>query len=174
MNIVKPRYVMPIHGEWRHLVANAEIAASVGIPEERILLTGDGVAVDLEEERAVIAGHVPLREVYVDGASVGSVNESLLKDRRILGEEGFLSVFAAVDLDNKQVIVGPELHERGVGQGHDHADISEQVRLALEAAMNEGVDDLHELSQKARKVVGKWVATTHRRKPMIVPVIIQV
>lgn len=174
MNIVKPRYVMPIHGEWRHLIANAEIAQSVGIPMDRILLTGDGVAVDLDQGQAVIAGHYPLKEVYVDGASVGSVNESLLKDRRILGEEGFLSVFAAVDLDNNVVIVGPELHERGVGQGHDHTEIAERVREALEEAMRDGVDDLHELSQKARKVVGKWVATTHKRKPMIVPVIIQV
>lgn len=174
MNIVKPRYVMPIHGEWRHLVANAGIAHSVGIPEDRVLMTSDGVAVDLFEGRAFIAGHIPLKEVYVDGASVGNVNESLLKDRRILGEEGFLSVFAAVDLDNKVVIVGPELHERGVGQGHDHSDIAQQVHDALEQAMADGVDDLHELSQKARKVVGKWVATTHRRKPMIVPVIIQV
>jgi ribonuclease J len=174
MNIVKPKYVMPVHGEWRHLVANAQIAESVGIPQSRVLLTGDGVSVDLDDSVAVISGYTPLKEVYVDGASVGSVNESLLKDRRILGEEGFLSVFAAVDLDNHVVVVGPEIHERGVGQAYDHSDVTAKVRVALVEAMVDGVDDIHELSQKARKVVGKWVATTHRRKPMIVPVIIQV
>jgi ribonuclease J len=174
MNIVKPKYVMPVHGEWRHLVANAQIAESVGIPMSRVLLTGDGVSVDLDQGSAAISGYTPLKEVYVDGASVGSVNESLLKDRRILGEEGFLSVFAAVDLVNKVVVVGPEIHERGVGQAYDHAEITERVRVALADAMDDGVDDIQELSQKARKVVGKWVATTHRRKPMIVPVIIKV
>lgn len=174
MNIVKPRYVMPIHGEWRHLAANAAIAESVGIPPDHVLLTGDGVSVDLTDGLAQISGYTPLREVYVDGASVGSVDESLLKDRRILGEEGFISVFAAVNLANCEVVVGPEIHERGVGQAPDHQEIVDKVRLSLVDAMKEGVDDPHELSQKARKVVGKWVGTTHRRKPMIVPVIIEV
>lgn len=174
MNIVKPRYVMPIHGEWRHLAANAAIAESVGIPADHVLLTADGVSVDLTDGLAQISGYTPLREVYVDGASVGSVDESLLKDRRILGEEGFISVFAAVNLANCEVVVGPEIHERGVGQAPDHQEIVDKVRQSLVDAMKEGVDDPHELSQKARKVVGKWVGTTHRRKPMIVPVIIQV
>ena len=174
MNIVKPRYVMPIHGEWRHLAANAAIAESVGIPADHVLLTADGVSVDLTDGLAQISGYTPLREVYVDGASVGSVDESLLKDRRILGEEGFISVFAAVNLVNCEVVVGPEIHERGVGQAPDHQEIVDKVRQSLVDAMKEGVDDPHELSQKARKVVGKWVGTTHRRKPMIVPVIIQV
>jgi ribonuclease J len=174
MNIVKPRDVMPIHGEWRHLAANAAIAESVGIPADHVLLTADGVSVDLTDGLAQISGYTPLREVYVDGASVGSVDESLLKDRRILGEEGFISVFAAVNLVNCEVVVGPEIHERGVGQAPDHQEIVEKVRQSLVDAMKEGVDDPHELSQKARKVVGKWVGTTHRRKPMIVPVIIQV
>ena len=174
MNIVKPRYVMPIHGEWRHLAANAAIAESVGVAADHVLLTADGVSVDLTAGEAWISGYTPLREVYVDGASVGSVDESLLKDRRILGEEGFISVFAAVNLQNCEVVVGPEIHERGVGQAPDHDEIVEKVRESLIEAMKDGVDDLHELSQKARKVVGKWVGTTHRRKPMIVPVIIQV
>lgn len=174
MNIVKPRYVMPIHGEWRHLAACAGIAQSVGISADDVLLTADGVSVDLTDGHARVSGYTPLREVYVDGASVGSVDESLLKDRRILGEEGFISVFAAVNLVNCEVVVGPEIHERGVGQAPDHHEIVEKVRESLVEAMKDGVDDLHELSQKARKVVGKWVGTTHRRKPMIVPVIIQV
>jgi ribonuclease J len=179
MNIVKPRYVMPIHGEWRHLVANAGIAESVGIPSDRVLLTGDGVCVDLAEGQASISGRFPLREVYVDGASVGGVDEALLKDRRILGEEGFLSIFAAVDIEHGIVVVGPEIHERGVGKAPDHSqiidsEIIDRVKSALTEAMAEGVDDSHELSQRARKVVGKWVGTTHRRKPMIIPVVIVV
>lgn len=174
MNIVKPRYVMPIHGEWRHLVANAAIAESVGIVGDRILLTANGVSVDMTQGHANISGYTPLREVYVDGASVGSVDEHLLRDRRILGEEGFISVFAAVDVSRCEVVVGPEIHERGVGQAHDHSEIVERVRQALLEAMKDGMSDPHELSQRARKVVGKWVGTTHRRKPMIVPVVVLV
>jgi len=172
MNIVRPRYVMPIHGEWRHLAANARIAQSTGVAVDHVLVTGDGVSVDLHHDAAHISGYTPLHEIYVDGASVGSVNESLLKDRRVLGEEGFISVFAAVDIQAHEVVVGPEIHERGVGQTPDLDQVVDRVRQALVEAMTEGIDDPHELSQKARKVVGKWVGTTHRRKPMIVPVII--
>lgn len=174
MNIVKPVHVMPIHGEWRHLHANEAIARSVGIAPEKVLLTGDGVCVDLKDGVARVSGAYPLREVYVDGSSVGSVDESLLKDRRILGEEGFISVFVAVDLAEGIVVIGPEIHERGVAPDIDTSEVVAEVKKVLSASMNEGVDDLYELSQKARKVVGKWVGTTHRRRPMIVPVVIAV
>ena len=173
-NIVKPRYVMPVHGEWRHLRANAQVAASVGIPMDHVLIADDGVTIDLVDGKAWISGYIQVGHVYVDGASVGDVTESSLKDRRVLGEEGFISVFAAVDFVSGTVVAGPELHARGLGiDDKSWEPVQVQVRKDLEKALNDGIEDTHELAQRIRRIVGKWVNAEHRRKPMIVPVVIE-
>ena len=173
-NIVKPKNVMPMHGEWRHLRANAALAAKTGVSPDRIMLAEDGVVVDLQDGRASIVGAVPCGYVYVDGSSVGDVTESLLKDRRVLGEEGFISIVTAVDLVNSKVIAGPQVHARGFGEDESVFDeILPQVRQALESALADGVTDTHQLAQLVRRVVGKWVGDKHRRRPMIVPVVIE-
>jgi ribonuclease J len=173
-NVVKPRNVLPVHGEWRHMRANKAIAVGVGIDPERVLLADDGVVIDLADGKASIVGYVPVGFVYVDGSSVGDVTETLLKDRRVLGEEGFISIFAAVDMIESKVVAGPELHARGLGLNDEaFLPVIEQVRVLLEEALAEGTVDVHELQQRVRKVVGKWVGTQHRRRPMIVPVIIE-
>lgn len=173
-NIVKPRHVLPVHGEWRHMRANAEIAKGVGIAADRILLADDGVVVDLVDGRASITGYVPVGFVFVDGSSVGDVTETLLKDRLVLGEEGFISIFAAVDLIDSKVVVGPEIHARGLGLDDDAmSPLLEQVRDALEESLRHGTTDPHELQQLVRRRVGKWISGTHRRRPMIVPVIVE-
>ena len=173
-NIVKPRHVLPVHGEWRHMRANAEIARGVGIAPERILLADDGMVIDLVDGKASITGYVPVGFVYVDGSSVGDVTENLLKDRLVLGEEGFISIFAAVDLIDSKVVVGPEIHARGLGLDDEAmAPLLDQVRDALEEALRHGSTDPHELQQLVRRRVGKWVSGTQRRRPMIVPVIVE-
>ena len=173
-NIIKPRYVMPVHGEWRHLRANAQVAASVGIPMDQVLIADDGVTIDLDDGKAWISGYIPVGHVYVDGASVGDVTESSLKDRRVLGEEGFISVFAAVDFVSGTVVAGPELHARGLGlDDRSWEPVQAQVLKDLEKALNDGIEDTHELAQRIRRIVGKWVNAEHRRKPMIVPVVIE-
>ncbi len=173
-NIVKPKNVMPIHGEWRHLRANAALAVSAGVPKNNVVVAEDGVVVDLQNGIARIVGAVPCGFVYVDGSSVGDVTETLLKDRRILGEEGFISVVAAVDVTAGKVIAGPEIHARGFGEDQSIFDeILPGVQDALEHSLREGVTDTHQLSQIARRVVGKWVGDKHRRRPMIVPLIVE-
>lgn len=173
-NIVKPKNVMPMHGEWRHLRANAALAVKTGVPANRVLLAEDGVVVDLRDGVAQIVGAVPCGFVYVDGSSVGDITDSLLKDRRVLGEEGFISVVTAVDIVNSKVISGPQVHARGFGE--DEAVFNEilpKIREALEVALADGVTDNHQLAQLVRRVMGKWVGETHRRRPMIVPVVIE-
>ena len=173
-NIVKPKNVMPMHGEWRHLRANAALAAKTGVSPDRIMLAEDGVVVDLQDGRASIVGAVPCGYVYVDGSSVGNVTESLLKDHRVLGEEGFISIVTAVDLVNSKVIAGPQVHARGFGEDESVLDeILPQVRQVLESALADGFTDTHQLAQLVRRVVGKWVGDKHRRRPMIVPVVIE-
>jgi len=173
-NIVKPRNVMPVHGEWRHMRANAELAVRTGVRRDRVVLADDGVVVDLADGVASVVGSVPCGFVYVDGASVGDITESSLKDRRVLGEEGFISVFVAVDAVEGKVVVGPEIHARGFAEGAEIFDeVTSRVRAALEDALRDGVSDTHQLQLLVRRVVGRWVSTEHKRRPMIIPVIVE-
>jgi ribonuclease J len=173
-NLLAPAHVMPVHGEWRHLRANAALAARTGIPDDRILLAPDGVVVDLAEGRARVVGAVPCGYVYVDGSSVGDITEASLKDRRILGEEGFISVFVAVDLTARTVVVGPEIHARGFAEDSGVFDeVLPQVTRAVEEALAQGSEDAHSLEQVVRRTVGRWVSARHRRRPMIVPVVLE-
>ena len=173
-NIVKPRNVMPVHGEIRHLRANADLARATGVPHEGIVIAEDGVVVDLVDGKARIAGKVDCGYVFVDGSSVGDISETLLKDRRILGEEGFISVIVVVDSVSGKVAGGPEIHARGFAE--DDAvfeDIKQPVIDAINAALNEGVDDTYQLQQTIRRVIGRWVSNRHRRRPMIIPVVVE-
>lgn len=169
-NIVKPRHLIPVHGEWRHMRANAEVAASVGI--KNVLLVEDGMVVDLVDGVASITGYVPVGFVYVDGSSVGDVTETELKDRRVLGEEGFISIFVAVDIVDGEVVAGPEVHARGFGDENLDPLVA-KVLAEVESALAGGVNGTVELQQRIRRAAGSWVNQTHRRKPMIVPVVVE-
>jgi ribonuclease J len=174
-NIVRPRNVLPVHGEPRHLRANGALAVATGVPAERVLLIEDGVVVDLVDSVASITGRVPCGYVYVDGSSIGDVTEASLKDRRVLGSEGFISVVAVVDLTAGSVLAGPDIHARGFLEDTEVFDeVLPQVRSALEAALAEGVSDTYALQQIIRRVVGRWVGGRHRRRPMILPVVVEV
>ncbi|GAA3758694.1 ribonuclease J [Salinactinospora qingdaonensis] len=175
LNMVRPRNVLPVHGEWRHLRAHAQLATLTGVPENRVCIAEDGVVVDLYQGQARIVGAVPAGYVYVDGTSVGDVTESALKDRRILGEEGFISVIVAVDSTTGKPMGEPELHTRGSGIGIDAYDeVIPKIEDALERAAVDGINDPTQLRQLVRRCVGKWVNETYRRRPMIVPVVLEV
>ncbi len=173
-NIVRPRNVLPVHGEIRHMRANADLARATGVPHDRVVIAEDGVVVDLVDGVAAVAGKVDCGYVFVDGSSVGDITESSLKDRRILGEEGFISVVVVVDSVNGKVSGGPEIHARGFAEDDSvFDDIKQPIVDALDAAMREGVDDTYQLQQSIRRVVGRWVSGTHRRRPMIIPVVVE-
>jgi len=174
-NIVKPRYVLPVHGEWRHLTANAEIAISAGVPREHALIIENGVVVDLINHEVSVVGSVPCGFVYVDGQSIGDITESSLKDRRILGEEGFISCVVVIESQSGKIIAGPDIHARGFAEDEALFDeVKLKIEKALARAVTEGINGTHQLSQIVRKTIGEWVGTTHRRRPMIVPVVIEV
>ena len=173
-NIVRPRNVMPVHGEMRHLVANAELAIKTGVPADRVVVAEDGVVVDLVDGVAKIAGAVECGYVYVDGASVGEITEVDLKDRRILGEEGFISIVVVVDSGSGKIIAGPELHARGFAEDEAVFDaLRPRIAEALAEAANSGVGDTYQLQQVVRRVVGRWVNESYRRRPMIIPVVVE-
>ncbi len=171
-NIVRPRNVMPVHGEIRHLLANGDLARAVGV--DSVVIAEDGIVVDLVDGVAKVAGKVDCGYVFVDGQSVGDITESELKDRRILGEEGFVSVVVVVDSVSGKVAAGPEIHARG-NAWEDGAfdEIRQPILDAVNASLAEGVTDTYQLQQIARRVIGRWVSDAHRRRPMIIPVVIE-
>ena len=175
-NILKPKNVMPVHGEIRHLIANAELAIETGIDPEGVLVCEDGAVVDLVDGKARVVGAVPNEYVYVDGRSVGEVTEDDLKDRRILGEEGFISIVTVIDRDTKRVVTGPDVHARGVAEDDSvFDDITPKITAALEDALHmapEKIHTTHQLQQIVRRTIGSWVARRLRRKPMIIPVVV--
>lgn len=173
-NVLKPKNVMPVHGEQRHLVANAELAIATGVPEQNVLVADNGSVVDLRDGVARVVGQIDIGFVYVDGSTVGEITDADLKDRRILAEEGFISIFVAMDAQTGKVVVGPEIHARGFAP--DEAifdDVKPQIIKALADAASNGTRDTHAFSQVVRRTVGRWVNTQHRRRPMIVPVVIE-
>ncbi len=173
-NIIKPRNVMPVHGEVRHMKANADLAIASGVAPDRVVIAEDGVVVDLIDGKAAIAGKVDCGYVFVDGTSVGDITESSLKDRRILGEEGFVSVIVVIDSQTGKVLSGPEIHARGFAENEGAFDeIRQPIIDALTKASAEGVDDAYQLQQTIRRIIGRWVSNTHRRRPMIIPVVLE-
>ena len=176
-NILKPKNVMPVHGEVRHLIANGELAQETGVPAENVLLCESGTVVDMKDGVARIVGEVPCEYLYVDGRSVGAVTEDDLKDRRVLGEEGFVSVVSVIDRAAKRVVTGPDVHARGIAEDDSVFDeITPKITAALEDALHRAPQKVHttqQLQQIVRRTLGAWVSRRLRRKPMIVPVVVE-
>ncbi|WP_304612900.1 MULTISPECIES: ribonuclease J [unclassified Saccharopolyspora] len=174
-NAVRPSNVMPVHGEWRHLRANAELARLTGVPAERVVIAEDGVVVDMVDGIARVSGRVEVGHVYVDGLSVGDVGESTLSDRLVLGEGGFISITVAVEAATGRAVSRPTLSGRGFSDDPKALDdVVPLVEMELARTESEGITDTHRIAQAVRRVVGKWVADKYRRRPMIVPNVLPV
>jgi ribonuclease J len=172
-NILKPKNVLPIHGEARHLHANAKLAIQTGVPAEQTLIVQDGAVIDLSDGVAKVVGQVPCDMLYVDGKTVGKITDEDLKDRRILAAEGFISIFAVIDPSTGKVVEGPEIRARAYAEDdHVFDDILPEIERALERAAVEGVRDTYTMQQVIRRTIGGWVAKAHRRKPMIIPIVV--
>lgn len=174
-NAVRPSNVMPVHGEWRHIRANGALAVQTGVPEECVVLAEDGVVVDLVDGRASITGRVEVGRVYVDGLSVGDIGESTLSDRLVLGEGGFVQITVAIDSTTGRAMSRPTIAGRGFSDDPKALDaVLPLVEMELSRTEAEGITDTHRIAQAVRRVVGRWVGETYRRRPMIVPVVIPV
>ncbi|WP_329007912.1 ribonuclease J [Micromonospora rifamycinica] len=175
LNVVRPSNLMPVHGEWRHLRAHARLGIESGVAPDRVVICEDGDVVDLVEGRASVVGHVKSRYVYVDGLAVGDVSESLLTERRILGDGGFIATTVVVDSVTGKVVAGPTLSAKGFSE--DPAAFNPVIPLVTEAlnrAAADGITDPHQLQQIVRRTVGRWVNDAYRRRPMIVPTVVEV
>ncbi len=173
-NILKPRNVFPVHGETRHLVANGALAVKTGVPAENVVLAEDGIVIDLKDHVARVVGAYPCELIYVDGRSVGEVSEDELRDRLVLGSEGFISIYAVVDNEEGVVLSDPVITAVGVAEGQEVFDeVLPEVTKALKDAVAPGGVSTHQLQQAIRRVVGRWASRRLRRRPMIVPVVVE-
>jgi len=175
LNVVRPRNLMPVHGEWRHLRAHARLGIEAGVAPDRVVLCEDGDVVDLVDGHARVVGHVKSRYVYVDGLAVGDVGESLLTERRILGDGGFIAATVVVDSVTGKVVGGPTVSAKGFSEDPEAFNaVIPLITEALGRAATEGITDPHQLQQIVRRTVGRWVNDAYRRRPMIVPTVVEV
>ncbi|PPF57510.1 RNase J family beta-CASP ribonuclease [Clavibacter michiganensis] len=173
-NILKPRNVLPVHGEYRHLVANQQLAIQTGVPERNTFLAEDGTVLDMKDGHVRVTGQLDVGYVYVDGSTVGEITDADLKDRRILSEEGFVTIFVVVEPQTGKAMVGPEIEARGFAEDSKVFDsVKPLVVKALAEAAANGTRDTHAYAQVVRRTVGRWVNSSHRRRPMIIPVVIE-
>ena len=172
-NAVRPRNVMPVHGHWRHLRANAKLAARTGVPEHSIMLAENGVSVDLMAGKTRISGAVPVGKMFIDGLVSGDVGDSTLGERLILSS-GFIAVTVVVHRDTGRLAAPPHLHSRGFSEDPKALEPAlRKVEQELESLAAERVNDPVRIAQAVRRTVGKWVGESYRRQPMIVPTVIE-
>ncbi|WP_319458954.1 ribonuclease J [Micromonospora sp. RTP1Z1] len=175
LNVVRPSNLMPVHGEWRHLRAHARLGIESGVAADRVVICEDGDVVDLVEGRASLVGHVKSRYVYVDGLAVGDVSESLLTERRMLGDGGFIATTVVVDSVTGKVVAGPTVSAKGFSEDPEAFNpVIPLITEALNRAAADGITDPHQLQQIVRRTVGRWVNDAYRRRPMIVPTVVEV
>ncbi|PRQ12631.1 ribonuclease J [Corynebacterium sp. 13CS0277] len=175
-NAVRPRNAMPVHGEWRHLRANKELAISTGVERDRVVLAQNGVVVDLDGGRAQVVGQISVGNLYVDGVTMGDIDSEVLADRTSMGEGGLISVTAVIDNRTGRVLEVPAVQARGFSE--DAKAMMPEVReLVYNTMMDlaaEGENEVYRMAQKLRRVVGRYVEQKWRRKPMVVPTIVPI
>jgi ribonuclease J len=175
LNMTRPSNLMPVHGEWRHLRAHAQLGIESGVAPDRVVLCEDGDVVDLIEGHARHVGRVKSRYVYVDGLAVGDVSESLLTERRILGDGGFISATVVIDSVTGKVVGEPIISAKGFSEDPEaFSPVGPLLTAALDRSAEDGISDTHQLQQVVRRTVGRWVNDAYRRRPMIVPTVVEV
>jgi ribonuclease J len=176
LSIATPDWYVPIHGEFRHLVANARLGGVMGLPRDRVLVCENGDVLSVSDDAVEIAGRVPAGYLYVDGI-VGDVGTGVLRDRRMLASEGVVVVVVTVDSQTGKVLVGPEIITRGWVYAPEAEDLLDEacdtIAAAVEAALANGIRDVEALERDVRRAAGRFVSERTRRRPMIVPVVME-
>jgi ribonuclease J len=176
LSIVRPEWFVPIHGEYRHLVAHAKLGESMGVPRTNILVCADGDRLKIADDGVELDGRVPAGFLYVDGI-VGDVGQGVLRDRRVLAEEGVVVVVVTVDVETGRVLTGPEIITRGWVYAPEAEDLLDEacdtVAKVVEESLAQGVRDIDALERDVRRAAGRFVSERTRRRPMIVPVVME-
>ncbi|MDO4909868.1 MAG: ribonuclease J [Corynebacterium sp.] len=173
-NAVRPKNAMPVHGEWRHLRANKELAVSTGVERDRVVLAQNGVVVDLVKGRARVVGQIPVGNLYVDGVTMGDIGDEVLADRTSLGAGGLITITAVIDNRTGRLMERPAVVAKGFSD--DHKAMTPEITDLVEQTMNElageGENEVYRMVQKLRRTVGRFIEQKWRRQPMIVPTVV--
>lgn len=177
-NLVRPKFFVPVHGEFRHLIKHANLAQSLGMPKENIVIAENGSVIELTKNSIGINGKVPAGKVLVDGLGVGDVGNIVLRDRRQLSQDGIMIVVVTIDKENCHVVSGPDIVSRGfvyVREAEGLMDeAKDKVQLALEKCEENGVSEWSAIKSTVRDSLGRFLYERTRRRPMILPIIMEI
>jgi len=178
LNLVRPKYFIPVHGEYRHLIHHAKLAEEVGIPKENIFIPENGRIMEFTKDSARMAGKVTSGKVLVDGLGVGDVGNIVLRDRRQLSQDGILIVVVTLDRDKAEVVAGPDIISRGFVYVRESEELMERardkVKQALKKCQEENLSEWSTIKSQVRECLGKFLFEQTRRRPMILPIIMEV
>ena len=177
-SLVKPKYAIPVHGEYRHLMAQAHIAEEIGIDKDHIFLLSSGDVLELDEDEAAVTGHVPVGDVMVDGLGVGDVGNIVLRDRQHLAEEGIIIVVLTLESGSGQVLAGPDIVSRGFVYVRGSESLMDEAKQVLndtmDHCMDKNITDWGKIKSEIKDALGDFVWKETKRKPMIIPIIMEV
>ena len=177
-SLVKPKYAIPVHGEYRHLMAQAHIAEEIGIDKDHIFLLSSGDVLELDEDGAAVTGHVPVGDVMVDGLGVGDVGNIVLRDRQHLAEEGIIIVVLTLESGSGQVLAGPDIVSRGFVYVRGSESLMDEAKQVLndtmDHCMDKNITDWGKIKSEIKDALGDFVWKETKRKPMIIPIIMEV
>ncbi len=176
--LTKPKYAIPVHGEFRHLVANRDIAVAMGVKKENVFIINSGDVVELGQDSAGLVGHVPVGGLMVDGLGVGDVGNIVLRDRQMLSENGLIMVVMAIEQETKEVVSGPDIISRGFVYMRESeeliGELTDVVNAALDDCFYRNITDYNKIKSKVRDALGDFLWKRMRRSPVILPVIMEV
>ncbi|SDF06077.1 ribonuclease J [Sporolituus thermophilus] len=177
-NLIRPKFFVPVHGEYRHLIKHAKLAQELGIPKENIFVTENGSVLEFTREKGCIAGKITAGKVLVDGLGVGDVGNIVLRDRRQLSQDGILVMVVTMDKQRGSILAGPDIVSRGFVYVRESEQLmdeaKEKVRQTLERCELNGVTEWASIKSNVRDVLGKFLYERTRRRPMILPIIMEV
>ncbi len=176
--LVKPKYAVPVHGEYKHLKAQAKIAESLGMEKENIFILSSGDVLELNSEKAKVVDKVPVGSILVDGLGVGDVGNVVLRDRQHLAEDGVMIIVMAIDKYTRQLAGGPDIVTRGFVYVRESDELMEEARLVVDTAVNacidKGISDWGKLKSATKDALSEYVWKKTKRRPMILPIIMEV
>ena len=176
--LTKPKYVIPVHGEYRHLIRHAELAESLGTPKERIFVLSSGDVLELGDEQGRVVDHVTAQGILVDGLGVGDVGNIVLRDRQHLSENGLIIIVLTLEKGSNQVLAGPDIVSRGFVYVRESENLMEEARVvvneALEKCMSRKITDWGKIKNEIRDSLGDYIWKQTKRNPMILPIIMEV
>ena len=177
-SLVRPKYAIPVHGEYRHLQANARIAEELGIEKENIFIMASGDVLELDEESAKVTDHVQTGSIFVDGLGVGDVGNIVLRDRQHLAEDGILIVVVTLEKYSNQILAGPDIVSRGFVYVRESESLIEEAKMVVEeslySCLNRGVSDWGKLKNVVKDSLNDYLWKKTKRSPMILPIIMEV